>query len=84
MLDCARMSAEIPAYGPTNQPNVTICMTSVRDVAKFVTKAIDLPTWPNELRMSGERVNVQNLALLVQRVKSKISTTNTWHDGLVR
>jgi hypothetical protein len=40
------------------------------DVAKFVTKAIDLPTWPTELRMCGERVTVHNLTILVQRVKS--------------
>lgn len=40
------------------------------DVARFVTKAIDLPTWPPELRMCGERVTVHNLTILVQRIKS--------------
>ncbi|KAM0719648.1 hypothetical protein Q7P37_003779 [Cladosporium fusiforme] len=71
MLDCEEMSAEIPAFGATNQPDVMVSMTSVRDVARFVTKAIDLPTWPTELRMSGERINVQNLALLVQKLKNE-------------
>jgi hypothetical protein len=40
------------------------------DVARFVTKAIDLPNWPPELRMAGERVTVHNLTILVQRLKS--------------
>jgi hypothetical protein len=35
-----------------------------------VTKAIDLPNWPPELRMCGERVTVHNLTILVQRLKS--------------
>jgi hypothetical protein len=30
IFDCARMSAESPALNPSNQPDVTICMTSVR------------------------------------------------------
>lgn len=72
ILDCARMSAELPALGLGNRPNVTICMTSVRDVANFVTKALSLPTWPAELHMVGERITVHNLAILVERLKSKL------------
>lgn len=30
IFDCASMSAESPSMSPSNQPNVTICMTSVR------------------------------------------------------
>lgn len=30
IFDCARMTAESPALNPSNQPDVTICMTSVR------------------------------------------------------
>lgn len=47
-------------------------MTSVRDVANFVTKALSLPTWPAELHMVGERITVHNLAILVERLKSKL------------
>lgn len=72
IMDCARMTAESPALGSSNQPDVTICMTSIRDVARFVTKAIDLPTWPLELSMCGERVTVHNLTILVQRLRSKM------------
>jgi len=69
IMDCGNMTAESPALGSSNQPDVTICMTSIRDVARFVTKAIDLPTWPLELRMCGERVTVHNLTVLVQRLR---------------
>lgn len=72
IMDCARMTAESPALGASNQPDVTICMTSIRDVARFVTKAIDLATWPLELRMCGERVTVHNLTVLAQRLRSKM------------
>ena len=72
IMDCARMTAEPPAFGSSNQPDVAICMTSIRDVARFVTKAIDLQTWPLELRMCGERVTVHNLVILVQRLRSKM------------
>jgi hypothetical protein len=75
MMDCAKMTAELPA-GTSNQPDVTICMTSIRDVARFVTKAIDLPTWPLELRMCGERVTVHNLTILVQRLRSTTDHLN--------
>lgn len=67
------MSAQAPAYDKDNQPNVTICMTSVADVARLVTRAIEMPRWPAELRMSGERVTVQQLLMLVRHLKSRIS-----------
>jgi hypothetical protein len=98
IFDVANMSAESPSMSPSNQPDVTICMTSVRgtsqthipnnteehiadpfvyfpDVARFVTKAIDLPSWPPEFRMCGERVTVHNLTILVQRIKSTYFST---------
>jgi len=77
IMDCARMTAESPALGSSDQPDVTICMTSIRDVARFVTKAIDLQTWPLELRMCGERVTVHNLTILAQRLRSKMACCTT-------
>jgi hypothetical protein len=70
-MDCERMTAELPALRASNQPDVTICITSIRDVERFVTKAIDLQTRPLELPMCGERVTVQNLTILVQRLRSE-------------
>lgn len=71
IMDVANMSAQAPAYDSNNQPNVTVCMTSVADVARFVTRAIEMPRWPAELHMSGERLTVQQLLLVVRHLKSK-------------
>lgn len=68
ILDCRQMSAQAPMFNAGNQ-HVTLCMTSILDVARFVTKAIDLPTWPAELRMHGERLTVRNLVAMVQTLK---------------
>lgn len=72
IMDVANMSAQAPAYDMNNEPNVTICMTSVKDVARFVARAIELPSWPAELRMSGERLTVQQLLMLVRHLKGKV------------
>jgi len=70
IIDVANMSAQAPAYDMHNQPSVTICMTSAANVARFVTRAIEMPRWPAELRMSAERLTVQQLLLLVKHLKS--------------
>jgi len=46
-----------------------MCMTAATDVARFVTKALDLPQWPPELRMCGQRVLVKDVVALVQQLK---------------
>jgi hypothetical protein len=69
MMNCRTMTAEVPCYDANNQPNVTLCMTAAQDVAKFVTKALDMPQWPAEMRMCGQRVLVKDLVALVQQLK---------------
>lgn len=71
IMNCRTMSAQAPAFDGNNLPNVTICMTSAQDVAKFVTKALDMPQWPSELRMCGERITVKNLVATVQTMKGE-------------
>lgn len=75
IMNCRTMAAQVPCYNANNEPNVTICLTAAQDVGKFVTKAIDLPQWPLELRMCGQRVVVRDLVLLVQRLKGKCTVT---------
>ena len=72
IMNCTNMYAEAPAYDSNNAPNVTICMTAARDVGRFVTLAIDMNEWPEELRMRGERVTVKNLVELAQYLKGKM------------
>ena len=69
IMDCRNMSAQVPAYDAENNPNVVICMTAAQDVARFVTKAVDMKQWPAELRMCGQRILVKDLVAAVQRLK---------------
>ena len=59
LMNITRKKGQIP-YSPNGQP-ATISMTSARDVGKFVAAAISLQTWPPELRMRGDRMNVSAL-----------------------
>lgn len=68
-MNCRNMSAQVPALDVDNNPNVTICLTAAQDVARFVTRSIDLQQWPPELRMCGQRLLVKDLTTLVQRLK---------------
>lgn len=72
-MNCRNMSAKVPAYDAQNNMNVTICMTAAQDVARFVTKALDMPQWPAELRMTGQRVLVRDLVELAQRLKGSFT-----------
>jgi hypothetical protein len=69
IVNCRSMQAQVPAYDTENNSNVAICMTAAQDVARFVTKAIDLKQWPAELRMSGQRVLVKDLVATVSQLK---------------
>lgn len=60
VMDFRNCKAMIPYYNASGQP-VYVCMMSARDVARFVVAALDLPTWPRELRMKGERMTVSQI-----------------------
>ena len=49
------MQSNAPVYDNTGQPNIVVCMTGIRDVARWVVKVIDMQQWPVELTMYGER-----------------------------
>lgn len=68
IMNCRTNAAQAPAYDHNNEPTATICMTAAQDVARFVTQALDLRTWPHELRMHGQRIEVKDLILQVQRL----------------
>ncbi|KAL2167085.1 hypothetical protein VTG60DRAFT_1705 [Thermothelomyces hinnuleus] len=62
LVNLQEARAEIIPAGPGGRP-VRISMTSVYDVAQFVTAALDLglDNWPREFRMRGDSVTVQEL-----------------------
>ena len=70
-MDCRTMEAQAPVYDSEGNPDVTICMTAAQDVARFVTRAIDLPQWPAEMKMYGHRVAVRELVAQVQRMRGE-------------
>ena len=72
IMNCGNMTARIPAYDSSNDPNVTICMTAAQDVGRFVTKAIDMRQWPAEMSMQGLRIAVKDLVALVERMKGSL------------
>ncbi|KAK4896133.1 hypothetical protein LTR27_005990 [Elasticomyces elasticus] len=80
VMNCRTMSAQAPAYNANNMPNVTICITAAQDVGKFVTKALDMPQWPPELRMCGQRIEVKDLVGMVQRLRGQDFDPIQWHN----
>lgn len=74
IMNCRTMTAQAPAYNQNNEPNATICMTAAQDVARFVTHALDLTSWPSELRMHGQRIEVKDLIRQVEQLTGKLST----------
>ena len=60
LMDVRRRTAQIP-YRDAPGEAVYICMTSAEDVARFVVAALDLPEWPREFRMFGERMTAEDI-----------------------
>lgn len=77
ILDCRSFTAQVLTYDSNDSADVTICMTALQDVARFVTRALDLPFWPSELRMCGERIRVRDLVHSVQRLMGEHSLAHT-------
>ncbi|EME88303.1 uncharacterized protein MYCFIDRAFT_128961 [Pseudocercospora fijiensis CIRAD86] len=77
ILNLRTMTGQVPAYDANNNPTAMICMTAAQDVARFVTKSLELHTWPPELRMYGQRVLVKDLVLQIQRLKGAPTTLRT-------
>lgn len=70
ILDLRYMSAQIPAYDSTNHASY-VCMTAAQDVARLVVAALDMPTWPAEFRMCGERIKVYDLVSIARSVRGE-------------
>lgn len=68
------MLANVPAYDTNGNQDVTICLTAAQDIARFVTRAIDLPEWPAEFKIYGYRTRVKDLAMHIQQLKGMFYT----------
>jgi nucleoside-diphosphate-sugar epimerase len=47
-----------------------LCLTSAHDVAQFVVRALDMPSWPTEMSMCGERMTVNGLLEVIRACRS--------------
>ena len=70
IMDIRNGKAMIPYYNPAGQ-HVCVCMTSARDVARFVVAALDLSSWPRELRMRGDRMTVSQLVSIGETLRGE-------------
>ena len=76
LMDIRNLRAQIPYItGAGNFPYV--CMTSASDLARFVVSALDLPNWPPELRMLGERLSVDEVVRTAEAMKGTRSFVRT-------
>ncbi|KAI9781261.1 MAG: hypothetical protein M1835_004334 [Candelina submexicana] len=70
LMDFRNSRAQIPHYNAAGQI-VSICLTSARDVARFVVTALNLPRWPAELRMCGERMSVYDVVRTAEHIQGQ-------------
>ena len=67
LVHISQRRAQIP-YGTNGRPG-TICMTSARDVGRFVAAALNLQQWPPELRMRGDRMDISRLVQIIEAIR---------------
>lgn len=70
LMNVRTMRAQIPH--DSSQRPAMICMTAMDDVAKFIVAALDLPQWPTELRVCGQRMNVSDVVRVAERLRGMI------------
>jgi len=68
IADIRNMTATAPVYDSAQNMS-NLCLTSVYDVAKFVVRSLDMPSWPQEMSMCGERMSVNALIDLIQQCR---------------
>ncbi|KAF2798193.1 NAD(P)-binding protein [Melanomma pulvis-pyrius CBS 109.77] len=79
ILDARNMTATVPGYDSVGNLSF-LCMTSARDVARFVVRSLDLPSWPQELSMCGERMSVSTLINTVQACRGRVFNSAVWQN----
>ncbi|EMD90381.1 hypothetical protein COCC4DRAFT_68924 [Bipolaris maydis ATCC 48331] len=65
-----QMTSIAPIYDAAQNPS-WLCLTSAYDVAQFVVRAIDMPTWASEMSMCGERMTVHSLVETIRACRNR-------------
>ncbi|KAI9643843.1 hypothetical protein NHQ30_007194 [Ciborinia camelliae] len=72
LMNVETNTAEIVEYSTAGQP-ISVSMTSVNDVARFIAAALDLDQrmWPTEFRMQGDRKTLTEIVQYAGVVKGR-------------
>ncbi|OAL44586.1 hypothetical protein IQ07DRAFT_649204 [Pyrenochaeta sp. DS3sAY3a] len=73
------MTAIAPVWD-AGQNLAYVCLTSAYDVARFVVRSLDMPTWTSEMSMCGERMSVNALVELVRACRNRPWATVQYQD----
>jgi hypothetical protein len=66
LINPRNLTAEATFFDHNGQQAV-VCLTAAQDAARLIVKSLDLPSWPSQLYMAGERLTVSDLILIVVR-----------------
>ncbi|UPX17502.1 uncharacterized protein EKO05_0007851 [Ascochyta rabiei] len=73
------MTAVAPVYDAANNYSY-VCLTSMYDVAKFVVRSLDMPHWPAEMSMCGERIGGNALIELIKTCRGRSFQYIDWQN----
>ena len=62
----ARNMTSVAPVWDAAQNLACLCLTSAWDVARFVVRSLDMPAWPAEMSMCGERMDVNTLVQTIR------------------
>ncbi|KAF2643875.1 NAD(P)-binding protein [Massarina eburnea CBS 473.64] len=79
IADPRNMTAVAPVYDSAQNISY-LTLTSVYDVARFVVRSLDMPSWPHEMSMSGDRMSVQQLIDLIQTCRGRQFYNVEWQN----
>jgi nucleoside-diphosphate-sugar epimerase len=70
IMDIRNGKAMIPYFNSDGQP-VYVCMTSARDMARFLVASLELSSWPRELRLRGDRMTVSEIVSVGEALRGE-------------
>ncbi|XPS78959.1 hypothetical protein M3J07_010967 [Ascochyta lentis] len=79
IADLRNMTAIAPAYDAANNHSY-VCLISIYDVAKFVVRSLNIPHWPAEMSMCGERIGVHALIELIKTCRGRSLQSIEWQN----
>ncbi|KAF1962299.1 NAD(P)-binding protein [Byssothecium circinans] len=79
IADPRNMTAVAPVYDSAQNLSY-LTLTSVYDVARFVVRSMNMPSWPHEMSMSGDRMSVNQLIEVIQTCRGRQFYNVEWQN----